>query len=136
MIIKAATPWANALWRLYCAFLLMAGYGQMLRKLISDTGGPISQFAPPLLATFLVVGIAAHLNTRAVFNQWFWKLLFGFLAVGSAGVLLLAIYFAFSQGMALAWQALTLLTVLSLFPALLLLRRYAFYSPAWLKPGR
>ena len=136
MTVKEKAGWARFAGYLYCAVLLFVGYGQMLRKLTSDTGGPISQFAPPLLATFLVMGIAAHLNQKAVFSQWFWKLLFGILSIGSMGVLLLAVYYAFSQGMALVWQALTLATVLLLFPALLFLRRYAFYSPVWSEPGR
>jgi len=57
------------------------------------------------------------------------------LSIGSIGVLL-AVYYAFSQGMALMWQAFTPVTVLLLFPALLFLRQYAFYSPVGTKPGR
>ena len=107
--MKEKAVWARFATYLYRALPLSVGYGQMLRNLTSDTGGPISQL--------------------------FWKLLFGALSIGSIGVLL-AVYYAFSQGMALMWQAFTPVTVLLLFPALLFLRQYAFYSPVWSKPGR
>ena len=136
MDVKVNGRWRRAGWWLYCTVLMFAGYAQMLRKLAADPGGPVSQFAPPVLVTFLVLGVVAHRNRKAVFKQWFWQLFYLTLMTGTVGVLLLAVYYAVSQGMALAWQAIALAVVLLLLPGLDLLRQYAFTSSVWPKTDR
>lgn len=115
-------------WRLYAALLLSAGFGQMLHKLLTDTGGFSSRYGAAIVAIVLVIMMIARSKEIALGKPWPWQVfLFGlgltcFTALGFAIYLLLIGVFLPAALLGLA--------ILLLLPALQQLYLYAFRSPA------
>lgn len=117
---------ATAGWWLYIAITLTLGYGQMIRKLATDTGGIASRFGPAIAATLLAVGIVAMLLEKPIFKRWFWKGVFGVLVITSVTALSLALYLFTLQGWVSRPALLLLIGVIYLIPGESQLYRYAF----------
>lgn len=124
----------NIGWCSYTATTLLLGYGQLIRKLASDTGGTASRFGPALAATILAVGIIAALLHKPLLAQWFWKLTFAVFALASSLALLFGLYLLVFHGLH-SWPVLLLLSgAIYLLPAEVLLHRYAFNSEQLWQP--
>lgn len=115
-------------WRLYLLLLLLAGYGQMLRKIITDTGGFSSRYSAAIVATLLVMALLAKFRGLPTLKRWFWQTLTIVLglacAVGGLFVvylILIGVYYS---------AGLLTLAVLLLLPAAQQVYRYAFKSPS------
>ena len=116
----------NIGWYIYVTTTVLLGYGQLIRKLASDTGGTASRFGPALAATILAVGIIAALMQKPLVAQWFWKLTFALVALASSLALLFGLYLLVFRGLH-SWPVLLLLgAAIYLVPAEVLLHRYAF----------
>ena len=121
-------------WYIYAATTLLLGYGQLIRKLASDTGGTASRFGPALAATILAIGIIAALMQKPLVAQWFWKLTFAVFALASSLALLFGLYLLIFHGLH-SWSVLLLLgAAIYLIPAEVLLHRYAFNSEQLWQP--
>jgi len=116
----------NILWWLYVVTTLGLGYGQMIRKIMSDTGGIASRFGPPAAATIVAVGIAAMLYRQPLLRRWLWKGVFSLLVVASVGAVFLGAYLLLIEGVT-SWNV-ALLFGLAIYavPCEIQLHRYAF----------
>lgn len=114
-------------WKLYLLLLLLAGYGQMLRKILTDTGGFSSRYSAAIVATLLVVSLVAKLRELPILKRWLWQVLS--IVLGLACVLgglfvvyltLIGVYYS---------AGLLTLAVLLLLPATGQIYQYAYKSP-------
>ncbi|GAB4193480.1 MAG: hypothetical protein Tsb002_23970 [Wenzhouxiangellaceae bacterium] len=113
-------------WWLYVAITLSLGYGQTIRKLVTDTGGIVSRFGPAIAATILAAGIVALLLEKPILRRWFWKGVFATLVVSSVAALSFGLYLFAIQGL-VSWPTLLLLGgAIYLIPGEVQLYRYAF----------
>ena len=114
-------------WQAYCGLILFLGYGQLARKLLSDTGGFSSRYSGAIIVTILVVMLIAQSNGRAIAKKWVWQGLFVVLSA-TAGI---SFAFALYLGATGVWVSAGLLLVaaLGMLPALLKLYQYSFKSP-------
>jgi hypothetical protein len=120
----ARTP--NIAWWLYAATTLALGYGQMIRKIVSDTGGIPSRYGPPVVATIVTAGVIAWLVRRPLLRQWVWKLVFGVLVVASGVGLGFGLYLLLVLSLD-SWSVVLLISgAVYLVPAEIQLYRYAF----------
>lgn len=81
-------------WRIYCGLLLAGGVVQMLRKVLTDTGGPSSRYAALASAVALTAVLAAKARGRALSQRWIWQVLSVALVAGWLVMLSFAIYLA------------------------------------------
>ena len=91
-------------WKLYCALLIAGGLTQMLRKVLTDTGGPSSRYAAVLFTAIVVAGLVAQSRERALGPRWFWQvgsaaLVVGWLTMVAFALYLLAIEVDFAAGL-------------------------------------
>lgn len=117
-------PWQ---WLCYIALLLLLSSGQLLRKLLTDTGGPPSRYGGLFVVVLILLYLSAWINQRALGKQWHWKVLFVLLE------LLVVAGIGFSMFMALTgvYQSAALLAIGTglLLPALYALFQYIYRSP-------
>ena len=113
-------------WQIYCALLLFFGYGQMMRKILTDTGGFSSRYSAAIIATVVVIMLIAQAKQRGVGKVWIWQSLFYLLSATAVISLLFAIYLAATA----VWLAAGLLFVgaVALTPTLHQLYQYSFKS--------
>lgn len=117
----------NAYWKSYLVLLLLLGYGQLLRKLITDTGGPASRYSAAIVATLIVCALIAKSRNMALGSNLIWKAVFSILTLSCALAMLFALYLGIS-GVYLS-AGLLMLAGLVLIPALQQLYLYSFKSP-------
>lgn len=65
----------------YCVVLVAGGLAQMLRKVLTDTGGFGSRYAALLLAVLVSIGVLARVRRRALGSPWIWRALLGLLGL-------------------------------------------------------
>lgn len=65
----------------YCAVLVAAGFAQLLRKVLADTGGFGSRYSGLLIAVLVSIGLLARARRRAIGSPWIWRGLLGLLAL-------------------------------------------------------
>lgn len=124
-------PWQ---WLFYIALLFLLSSGQLLRKMLTDTGGPPSRYSGLFVVVLILLFISAWINQRALGKQWHWKVLFVLLE------LLVAAGIGFSVFLAIAGvhQSAALLAIGTglLLPALYALFQYIYRSPdIWTAQG-
>ena len=115
-------------WLLYVLLLLTLGVGQTARKLVTDTGGVLSQFGPLVLSLVVVLGLVAACLNKPVLRCWVWQSVSWVLIAGAVGLVVFALYLVVS-GAPWVIVALPVMSVLLLMPALQKLFVYAFKSP-------
>lgn len=111
-------------WQLYIFLILGGSLLQMLRKILTDTGGPSSRYGALIVALVIIVMMVAHWQQRALGKAWMWKILFGVLSLGAVVMLFFAIYLLIT-GVLFA-GGLLLSGAIGLLPALYQLYHYAF----------
>jgi hypothetical protein len=79
-------------WKLYSVLLLLAGFVQMFRKMLTDTGGPSSRYAAVVVAAVIVSVLIAKANQQAMGKVWMWQSLFVVLAIGICLMLGFGVY--------------------------------------------
>lgn len=114
-------------WKLYCALLLLAGFIQMFRKMLTDTGGPSSRYAAVVVAAVIVSVLIAKANRQAMGKVWMWQSLFVVLAIGFCAMLGFGVYLGLSGVYFSA--ALLALGAALLAPAASEIFVYAYRSP-------
>lgn len=114
-------------WQLYFLLLLVLGYGQMLRKIISDTGGFSSRYAGAIVVTVIVLGLIAKSRELALGKSWMWKTLFVALVISSAAMAMFGLFLGVT-GVYLSAAYLCLGAVV-LVPAMRELHVYSYRSP-------
>lgn len=112
---------------MYLVLLIALGYGQLLRKVITDTGGASSRYSAAIIATILVLALIAKSRELALGKVWMWKVLFFILAIAGVIMPLFAVYLGFS-GVYYSAGLLCAATVV-LIPALQELYAYSYKSP-------
>ncbi|PCI77452.1 MAG: hypothetical protein COB20_08060 [SAR86 cluster bacterium] len=114
-------------WQLYSLLLLLLGFGQMIRKLISDTGGFSSRYAAALVAVIIVLALVAKSKELHLGKVWMWKSLFLILGIGSVAMALFGFYLGFTG----VYFPASLLcgAAIVLMPALQELYVYSYESP-------
>lgn len=115
-------------WKVYLLLLLLLGYGQMLRKILSDTGGFSSRYGAAIVVTIIIFVLMAKLRRVALGKLWMWKTLFVALAIGCAVMALFSVYLGIA-GVFLPAGLLIAGAVL-LLPALRELFLYSYRSPS------
>lgn len=119
---------ANIGWWVYVATTLALGYGQMIRKIMSDTGGMASRFGPAVAVTVISIGIVATLLNKPILRQGFWKAVFVLIVFSSIVALGFALYLLLAQNL-VSWTVLILMGgAVYLVPGEIKLHRYAFGS--------
>ena len=114
-------------WNAYCALLLLLGYGRLLARLYTGTGGLADRYLPPLAATILVVAVLVAKHGRPVLKRQFWQGLFKLLMLCTALLLaLLGFWIVMGINASLYSYTQVLATLLILLPAEHLLYRYAY----------
>ncbi|MHC4377281.1 MAG: hypothetical protein ACYS26_11835 [Planctomycetota bacterium] len=83
-------------WKLYCLLLVVGASAQMLRKVLTDTGGPSSRYAALAAAVALTGVLIAKSEGRALGRRWLWQVLgvglvLGWLTLASFALYLIAI---------------------------------------------
>ena len=113
--------------KLYSVFILIAGFVQMFRKMLTDTGGPPSRYGAVVVAVVIVFVLIAKANEQAIGKAWMWKSLF--LALMLATLVMLA--FGLYLGTSGVYVSAVLLAggALVLAPALSEIFIYAYRSP-------
>jgi len=113
-------------WQVYCGLIFVLGYGQMLRKILTDTGGFSSRYLAAIIVTLIIVMLVAQSKDKALGRSWFWQTLFIILALTAITSLLFAIYLAINS----VWisTGLLLTAAVALTPALVQLYSYGFKS--------
>ena len=113
-------------WKAYFVLILALGYGQLARKILTDTGGFSSRYAAAIIATLLVCVLIARFKNQAIGKRWLWIGVFSALSLGATLMLLFGIYLLVTGVMFSA--ALLLIGALVLLPALQQLYEYGFRS--------
>ena len=119
-------------WKLYCVLLLLAGFVQMFRKMITDSGGPSSRYGAVVVAAVIVSVLIAKANKQAMGKVWMWQSLFVVLAISFCAMLGFGVYLGLS-GVFISSGLLALGAAL-IAPAMFELFAYAYRSPqlwAW-----
>ena len=114
-------------WKLYCALLLLAGFVQMFRKMLTDTGGPSSRYGAVVVAAVIVSVLIAKANNQAMGKVWMWQSLFVVLAISFCVMLGFGVYLGVS-GIYIS-SALLALGAALIAPAAMELFTYAYRSP-------
>lgn len=114
-------------WQVYAGLILSTGYGQMLRKLLTDTGGFSSRYGAATVATILVVILIAKARHAPLWRAWPWQVFFALLCLGGLVAGGFGVYLSF-KGVYLTALLLGL-TLLLLLPAYHPVYVYAFRSP-------
>ena len=114
-------------WLLYCGLILAAGYGQMLRKLLTDTGGFSSRYSAALVATGIVLVLIAKFRGTALWRAWLWKAVFVLLTFTCLSGILFAAYLLTAGAYYSA--ALLVIAAILLAPALHQIYNYSYASP-------
>jgi hypothetical protein len=125
-------------WLSYGGLLLLLGYGQMARLLLTDSGSLAARFLPPLAATVIVTGIVGYSTGRGLLIPHFWRTLFKLLMLASAVLMIMMGWWFFSNDGTLATLLCLTLALTLLSPAEHVLYRYSFESPQlWIRhrPG-
>ena len=86
------------LWSIYAGLLLVLGFGRMVQKIITDTGGIGSRYGPVLVAMIIALGVLGYVFQRPIARNWVWKGVFWLLAIASVGMGGVAVYLLFSVG--------------------------------------
>jgi hypothetical protein len=113
--------------KLYLVLLLALGYCQLLRKVVTDTGGFSSKYGVAIIATMLDFALDAESRELAVRRIWMWKTLFVVLAIASVTILVFGAYLGFSSYYLSASPL--CVGAIVLFPALQELYAHAQRSP-------
>ncbi len=114
-------------WYGYFVLLLSAGLVQMLRKILTDTGGFPSRYSAIIVAVWLIAALCAKARGIRLWKAWPWQALYYVLATMICVGLLYAAYLLLSGVIPSA--ALLLAAIALLLPATQQLRHYAFRSP-------
>jgi presenilin-like A22 family membrane protease len=111
-------PWQ---WLCYIALLFLLSSGQLLRKLLTDTGGPPSRYGGLFVEVLILLFTSAWLNQRALGKQWHWKVLLELLVIAGIGF---SVFLAFAA----VYQSASLLAIgaVLLLPALSALFQYIY----------
>lgn len=117
-------PWQ---WLCYIALLFLLSSGQLLRKLLTDTGGPPSRYGGLFVVVLILLFVSAWLNQRALGKQWQWKVLFVLLELLVIAGIGFSVFLAFAG----VYQSAALLAIgaVLLLPALYALFQYIYRSP-------
>ena len=117
-------------WSIYIGLLLILGFGRMVQKIITETGGFGSRYGPAIAATIIAIGVFGYVFQRQIARNWFWKAVFWLLAIASAGLLAFVVCLLFSAGSG-SYRSVGLIIVvlLVLSPAQRQLFGYAYRSP-------
>ena len=120
-------------WSIYIGLLLLLGFGRMVLKIVTETGGFGSRYGPALAATIIALGVFGAVFQRPIARNWVWKAIFWLVAITSVGMLALVMYLLFSVGSGSYKPAgLLLIILLVLLPAQWQLFGYAYRSsPLW-----
>ena len=117
-------PWP---WLCYIGLLFMLSSGQLLRKLLTDTGGPPSRYGGLFAVVLILVFVSAWVNQRPLGKQWHWKIvlfLLGFLVAVGLGFTAMLLVNGIFQSAAFLGVGMGLL-----LPALYALFQYVYRSP-------
>ena len=117
-------PWP---WLCYIGLLFLLSSGQLLRKLLTDTGGPPSRYGGLFAVVLILIFVSAWINQRALGKQWHWKIVFVLLE------LLVAVGLGFTAYLLVdgVYQSAAFLGIGMglLLPALYALFQYVYRSP-------
>ena len=86
------------LWSIYAGLLLILGFGRMMQKIMTETGGFGSRYGPVLIATIIALGVIGYVFQQRIAWNWAWKGVFWLLALASVGMGVVAVYLLFSVG--------------------------------------
>jgi hypothetical protein len=122
-------------WLSYSVLLLVLAYGDLCRKLLTDTGGIASRYLPALAITLVVAGITGYCRNKGLFSQHLWRTLFKLLMLASCIVMFMMGWWFLSGEQPFSKLLALTVTLLLLSPAEHVLYRYSFESPQlWQKP--
>lgn len=113
--------------KLYSALILVAGFAQMFRKMLTDSEGPSSRYGAVVLAVVVVCVLIAKANEQPMGKLWMWKSLFAVLMLGTLVTLGFSLYLGLS-GVYLSSALLTFGAII-LVPALIEIFTYSYRSP-------
>ncbi|MEQ9006410.1 MAG: hypothetical protein RLP12_00895 [Ekhidna sp.] len=114
-------------WLSYFVLILVVGYGQMLRKILTDTGGFSSRYSAALVATGIVFILIAKARGIPLWRAWLWKVVFILLTLLCILGLVFSIYLAV---IGVYFSAVLLICgAILLAPALLQIYMYSYRSP-------
>ena len=117
-------------WSIYCALLLLLGYGQLLLKLYTGTGSLPERILPPLVVSVLVVAVLLARVGKPVLNRRVWQGLFKLLMAGTALLLaLLGFWVVMGINASVYSYSQVIVSLLLLLPAEQLLYRYTYRNP-------
>ncbi|RLV58656.1 hypothetical protein D5018_16165 [Parashewanella curva] len=85
-------------WQVYILLLLVTTIARTVERLLTDTGGMISNSLPLLLALWVALGINACSNRNILFNQYVWRLTSWILLIAAAIGVVFGGYLLFSSG--------------------------------------
>ena len=66
---------------IYGGLIIAIGLGQMMRKVLTDTGGFGSRYTIVLLGGLITTALVARSRERGLGSPWLWRVLFGFLSL-------------------------------------------------------
>ncbi|NNF27962.1 MAG: hypothetical protein HKN73_12125 [Gemmatimonadetes bacterium] len=115
-------------WTLYIGALVVLGTGRMVQKIVTDTGGFGSRYGPVILAVILGLAVFGNVLEKPLARRWVWMAVFWLLAVGTAGLSLLAVSVLMEGSFRPAGMILGLLVIL--VPGQWQLFRYVYRSPS------
>lgn len=120
---------------LYIVLILFIGIAQTVNKLMTDTGGVMSQYMPLLVATLLSGATYGLSKQQALLSRLLWLVSFWLLTFSAIGLLVLVFYLAWYLGIDAALQiSLLLMAIALMVPGLLALYQYVYYAKAiWQK---
>ena len=128
-MISALTELTRQRWfaPLYGGVVIAIGVGQMMRKMMTDTGGFGSRYALVLFGAIVTVGLVARSYGRGFGSPWLWRAVFLVLIL----VLLALLGFGVTMAMGGSWPTagLCLGGAVLLAPAGAGIGDYAFASP-------
>lgn len=121
-------------WWAYAVLTAVLGYGHLVRKIITDTGGFQSRLWPPVVMSVVAVGLIGAIRGVPLLRRRVWILLFWALAVGSAAGVIFGTYFLLIQGVRSWGIGIIFMMVAYAVPAEVLLYRYVFRRPEIWEP--
>ena len=119
------------LWFIYAGLLLVLGFGRMVQKIVTETGGFGSRYGPVLVAMVIALGVIGYVFHRPIAWNWVWKGVFWLVAIAIVGMGVVAVYLLFSVGSG-SYNVVGLLVglLVILLPGQRQLFGYAYRSPS------
>lgn len=124
------------LWWAYILCILTLGIGRTTEKILRDSGGLQSRYAPALGAVVVATGILGYMTKKPIISLWIWRIVLVLVVLAMFGLIALEIITATVAPAPWHIHALIVSGIVLLIPAQAMLYRYTFRSPEIWKPAR